>query len=313
MNIKILTYTLKKINAFLLEKRELKKYKITNNLYFKGRLDNKKIKKVLIYLNDSYYAHLGDQLFFEPLLKTLKNSYDVVISPTRPMEEYFKNLNYNVKREIDFKNYDLIITRTDFYPLLKNIENTIFLKTRDLNKKICKLFIDEVLNFLNCKIDCVNIKNKPSILKEEENNKLILEEGFKYIIFSNYIDSGSIFTFNKSYKELEKFCKKRANQLGYKVIHVGSKKDKENDRNIYPFVDLDLRGETSVLDLFKIINKKNIVEYIGFDGFIMHLFFIYEKKVFVKVRNKLTKKRMEDIIKYVNPPFENDNQDITYI
>lgn len=313
MNIKTLVYTLKKIGAFFLEKQKLEKYKITNNLYFKGNLKNKKIKKILIYLNDSYYAHLGDQLFFEPLLNTLKNSYDVVISPTRAMEEYFKNLNYNVKREIDFKNYDLIITRTDFYPLIKNIENVIFLKTRDLNKKICKLLTDEVLEFLNCEIEDENIKDKPSILKDDINKNLTLDENSKYIIFSNYIDSGSIFTFNKFYEEVEQFCEKRAKKLGYKVIHVGSKKDKENDNNIYSFIDLDLRGKTSVTDLFKIINKKNIIEYVGFDGFIMHLFFIYEKKVFVKVRNKLTKKRMEDIVKYVNPPFESDKEDITYI
>ena len=45
----------------------------------------------------------------------------------------------------------------------------------------------------------------------------------------------------------------------------------------------------------------------------MHLFFINFKKTNICIRNKLTQKREEEIIKYVNPPFINSNIEINYI
>ncbi|MGL6099617.1 MAG: hypothetical protein ACRC0G_08315 [Fusobacteriaceae bacterium] len=304
MNIKTIFYTLKKIKAFIVENQELKKYKLTNNIY--SNIDfkkNKKIKKILIFLNNSYYAHLGDQLFFEPLLNMLNKNYDVVISPTKVMQNYFIELGYSVDLEPNFENYDLIITRTDFYSMLKNLDNVLFLKTTDLKKKVCRMFLEEVSLFLNIK-DIGLYSDKPQKLLFSEENSFEINKKDKYIIFSNYIDSGSLFTSKKNFQQLEEVCIKRAQEFGYKVIHLGSQKDKENDKKEYGFVDIDLRGKTSILDIFKIISNEKIIEYIGFDGFIMHLFFIYEKQMHVKVRNKLTKKRMDDIVKFVNPPFE---------
>lgn len=112
---------------------------------------------------------------------------------------------------------------------------------------------------------------------------------------------------------MEDFCLSKSKELNFKIIHIGSLKDKEMDSKKYHFVTLDLRGKTTVTDLFNLVGRENVKAYIGFDGFIMHLFFINFKKTYVKIRGKINKKSKEEILKYVNPPFKNKKIEIEYI
>ncbi len=310
-----LQYFLKKIQLFLLEKINLNQYKVNKNIYFKG--ERREIKNILIYLNNNLLAHLGDQLFFEPLLRSLKNKgIKVSISPTETMKKYFEILKYQIIEKPILQDYDLIITRSDFFYLLKEERNILFIKTTNLSQRVCNMIVDEVFKFLNLDINSeinyipqnLNLENYENYLIKKEIN-----DNFKYIIFSNYIDSGYMFNNRKKICNLEKFCKTKAKERKYKIIHIGSNNDKKRDKRKYDFIDVDLRGKTDIIDLFYLISLFQVKEYVGMDGFIMHLFFINFKKTNICIRNKLTQKREEEIIKYVNPPFINSNIEINYI
>ena len=102
-----LQYFLKKIQLFLLEKINLNQYKVNKNIYFKG--ERREIKNILIYLNNNLLAHLGDQLFFEPLLRALKNKgIKVSISPTETMKKYFEILKYQIIEKPILQDYEVI-------------------------------------------------------------------------------------------------------------------------------------------------------------------------------------------------------------
>lgn len=295
----------------------LKKYKVGNNSFFIGKR-KEEYNKILIYLDNKYLAHMGDQIFFEPLLQILKKkNIKVDIAVTTGIKEYFKRLNYNIVDNPILKDYELIISRSDFYYELKNYQNVFLIKTTGLDDKVCNVISREVVNFLGLKEDY----KKYRISKLENNiginNELIKkiqnDEKNYYVIYSNYIDSGSMFSNKKNFIKLEKFCKKYNQEKNYKIIHVGTKKDKEKDNKKYDYVDIDLRGKTTVNELCQLISQNNVVGYIGMDNFVMHLFYIYMKNVNVCIRVKGSKERYQDIIKYVNPPFEVDGIRLNYI
>lgn len=301
-------YFLLKLKIAIFGNLILQKYKWGKNSFYLGE-KKEKYNRILIYLNNKYLAHMGDQIFFEPLLQILKKkNIKIDIAVTDGIKEYFKTLNYNVINDPILNDYELIISRSDFYYELKNYQNIFLIKTTGLDDKVCNVISREVVNFLNIEENY----RKYKISKYENKGarvsnlikKLIEDSETKYIIYSNYIDSGSMFSNKKNFIKLEEFCKEYSRQKKYKIIHVGTKKDKENDIKIYDYIDIDLRGKTTVEDLCYLISQENIIMYIGMDNFIMHLCFIYNKELHVCIRTKGSQKRYYEIKKYVNPPFE---------
>lgn len=306
-------YLVKKIYVHIIEKIVLSKFKIDKNLFYKGKI-NKKIQKILIYLENPYYAHLGDQLFFEPLINNLVlNGYEVEVAPTKLMEKYFRQLGYTIRTKRNLEDYDLVITRSDFFEVLKKNNNILYFQTVNLSEKLCDAMIKQVFEFLKTYLDPI-YPNKPNVLKfKQKKYNEILNASKKNIIYSNYLDSGGLLNNKKNMLKLEAYCKKKRDE-GFNIIHLGSLKNKTQDKNQYNYIDCDLRGKTNIEDLFNLISDPRIEEYIGFDGFLMHLFLIYNKKVNVCVRNKITKKRKEKIIKFVNPPYkELEKSNILYL
>lgn len=301
-------YFLLKLKLVVVGNLILKKYKWGKNSFYLGK-EKEKYNEILIYLDNRYLAHMGDQIFFEPLLQILKKkNIKVDIAVTDGIKEYFKRLNYNIVNNPILKDYELIISRSDFYYELKNYKNVFLVKTTGLDDKVCNVISREVINFLGLKEEYKKYKISQLESNVEINNKLIRkvfnDEKNYYVIYSNYIDSGSMFSNKKKLLKLERFCKEYNQKYNYKIIHVGTRKDKVRDKKQYDYIDVDLRGETTVTELIQLISQKNIVAYIGMDNFIMHLCFIYNKELNICIREKGSKKRYNEIKKYVNPPFE---------
>ncbi|MGL4998191.1 MAG: hypothetical protein ACRC5T_04420, partial [Cetobacterium sp.] len=91
----------KRLVGKIKDKLDLKK--LAKNIYgnvYLYKFENKVPRKILLYFPYKEYMHLGDHLFFEPLARVLKkNGYEVEISPTKYMENYFLKLGYKIKNE----------------------------------------------------------------------------------------------------------------------------------------------------------------------------------------------------------------------
>lgn len=215
-----LIYLFLKLRIILLANIILKKYKVGNNSFFIG--EKKKIySKILIYLDNNYLAHMGDQIFFEPLMQILKkHNVNFYICVTSGAKRYFSALNYKVVDKPIWEEYDLIVSRSDFYYELKEYESLLLVKTVSLDDKICNVISREVIKFLNIEENY----RKYKISKYENKDarvsnlikKLIEDSETKYIIYSNYIDSGSMFSNKKNFIKLEEFCKEYSRQKNIK-------------------------------------------------------------------------------------------------
>jgi len=251
--------------------------------------------------------HLGDHLFFEPLARYLLISgYNLTVYPIKAMKFYYQGLGYKMGGDNDLAIVDLIISKVEFIPSLKRIKNNIlFIDTASskIRSPLCNDIVNKVAEFLIIKH--VKYDPVPSYFYVDNSRILsLLSKSHSYIIFNNYIDSGSIRSGAAHQKSIIKFVEKLKNKTGFKVIHTGSMNDKERDLGIYGFVDVDVRGQTSINDLFLLCSLKNIIYNVSFDGFQMHLFFIQNKKSFILFRGRYLKKNRDYITNFVNPPFE---------
>jgi len=301
-------YNLKKIFNKL-EVFKLRRHAIDSNLFLLNKKCNQ-VKSILLYFPDYEMMHFGDHLFFEPLARHLRsNGYKLIISPINAMEFYFQDLGYRIGSDSSLENIDLIITKVEFIGALKKIESQIlFIDTASSKIKLplCNDMIEKVSEFLG--VQYVDYNPVPSYsYVVNEGNLSFLGENNNYIIFNNYIDSGSIRSGSTHQNSIIDFVKNLKDRTGFKVVHTGSNNDKNCDSRVYDFVDIDIRGKTSIKDLFTLCSLNNVIYNVSFDGFQMHLFFIQNKKSFVLFRGRLIKKNEEYIKKYVNPPFLHDN------
>jgi len=308
-----LFYNIKKVFNKL-EVFGLQRHAIRSNVFLLNK-SNKKIKSILLYFPDYEMMHLGDHLFFEPLARHLKKTgYQICISPIELMEFYFKDLGYEICRGADFSRFDLIISRVEFLRILKNNGQILLVDTASskINKPLCNDMIEKVSQFLKVPHDDYN--PVPAYLRTRGDVYPSSIANNNYILFNNYIDSGSIRSGAKHQRVLLDFIVELKERTGYKVIHTGSKIDKIRDNLTYDFVDIDVRGLISIQDLFELCALDNAKFNVSFDGLQMHLFSMKKKKSFVLFRGRILKRNERYIKRFVNPPFStNMNNLIEYI
>ena len=282
-----------------------KKYLIGYGVYHlkNKKKNNYKIRKIVLDISDNNYFHLGDTLFYEPILRLfIKNKIKVEVIPTNTMKFYFKKLNYKVVSNSYLTNEDLIITSLDC--MVGNLKrNTIIIDTSD--SRIKGRLIDHLVNVLS---KYFNFNKKIKSVPDIPVSKSTIHKNFfkkDVVVFSNYIDSGNFRVFNNKKERLLNFVKNFSQKNNCLVIHVGTLNEKLNDKKKYHHIKgyQDYRGKTSVDDLLSLFQNLNIT-YIGFDNFLMHLAFINESKIFLLSRGRITKKGEFFLRNSINPPFK---------
>ncbi|RLA06488.1 MAG: hypothetical protein DRQ51_09270 [Gammaproteobacteria bacterium] len=285
------------------------KHQVGGGLYLRRKRNNK-IKKILFYLDDSDYMHLGDHLFFEPLIRELNNYFMIEVTPTSQMRDYFEFNKININTTPDFADFDLIITKVEFLNFFKKSKQQIlFIDTtfNEINQPLCLSLINRVSGFLNIN-NTKDKTGKPSNFAIK-NHKIdcLLNKNTNYIIFNNYVLSGWFRTDRWQKNKLISVVKKLKTDYGHKIIHIGTKTDKYNDTKKYDFVDIDLRGKTNISDMFYLFSKKNIIYNVSFDTFQMMVAFMSNKKSWVASRHRIINNNTIFIKKHVHLFFKSNN------
>lgn len=278
------------------------------NLYLfnQNRHGLAKAKTVLFYFDSTEYMHLGDHLFFMPLVKVFIDSgYDVEVRTTIVMYDIFKALNLNVVEfNKPFEEYDIIISRFELINRLKKYRSLLVHVSKNITKPISEHIIYECSKYFN-------LKNytKPNLsvfYNRDIFSKFNLPVNKKLVFFSLYCDASSYLLTEAKKSWLLHFIEQYTNDPEYLVVLIGSKFDKLSDKRNYNFKHIDLRGLTSVMDIFSIVGADNTLYYIGFDAFLMHVFSLFEKHSFVVFRGRITKKQNDMLKKYHIKLFNQD-------
>jgi len=260
-------------------------------------------------------THLGDRLFFAPIIfELIRLGYQIYTSDndgiTNPL---FQRLDAKVALDSvsSGENVDLVVIPSASLLALNQryTKNNllIFQFTRAKNHDIIDDLGYAFSKITGLQISDLSLTNFPQMV-QSVNNKT--DEN--YFLFSNYIDSGWFRKFMINGSALEK----KAYELkkdGYRIIHIGSKDDLAGDSMDYKFVDIDLRGTLSIVELVDLISSKRIVGAVTYDNFIMHLVGIFDKKAFVLFRGRFLKHNVDLHINFVNSVFFRSYNNISYL
>jgi len=121
------------------------------------------------------------------------------------------------------------------------------------------------------------------------------------LIYNDSVDSGefrlSKGRFNKLLRMAEIKCRE-----GYTIIRVGTNKEKILNPKKLPFTHVDLRGQTSVLDLFRLLNSPAVTGSISFDTAIAHVALLYQKPVWICMR-RFSRSHRDHVMRCVFPSY----------
>ncbi|TDX00070.1 hypothetical protein [Dinghuibacter silviterrae] len=293
--------------------------KLLNKLYirvFAGKKVNinmydmsgqrQRARRILFYFDDSRFMHLGDHLFFEPVCRLFRNNgYSIAVRPTRAMVPYFEALGYAIDANGDMNTYDLIVSKPDFLLSLRQYLHKLFLV-----ETACADIQQPLINDLLGKLQALfhlpaPVDARPAWPADQDNHfSAVLEDGGKYVLYNNYLNSGAFRVGSEKFVRLEQFMLEFvAAHPNVKVIHSGSAADRERDFRTYPFVDIDLRGKTSPFELFALVARPEVKHYVGFDNYLMHLFMMADKKAYVMSRGRWSPKERFFLENFIDPPF----------
>jgi len=258
----------------------------STKMYDKTILTNAKqnlqhYKGIYFHFDNTHLMHLGDQTFFKPLIKKIKDiGVNVFVKPTSLMSFFFPNDSYVIN---DYKEW-LFVGRTDMLLDLRdkfgsNIDVFLF----DTNSSAIQIPVSNYIINQFCAYFNVNQVNK-TISASDYTDFLVDKNKFSYllqykkiIILNNYVDSGIHRIIGIKKKLLNHLIENKNNAI---VVHLGSARDKMKDRmNYIGIVDIDLRGHTTIEDIFSILSLPNVECVYTFDTFTLHVSNFYNKNI----------------------------------
>lgn len=287
-------------------------YKIINNFLFRKLIRIRPLifyKRAPLFLEKKFRidllhstTHLGDKLFFLKLIRLLSLlKIEVELIDDGFIEKMYLQMYGESFNAVTVGSEAItIIPKPSYLNKFKKYKRLYVVDFTDITVKkvIADQLVDSFCEIFHFKNE-VNLQFRPLVKKNYDD--INLKHG-RYVIFNNYIDSGYFRKYFVNEKKLFLKCE-YLKKNDFKIIHVGSRRDKLSDSRSYPFVDIDLRGKISIQGLAELISLEQVKEVVTFDNFVMHLALLYKKNVSVLFRGRFTKTQREHHYRYVNCTF----------
>ena len=304
---------LQKLSKIVFLKPALRKTMVAPGLYFLGN-GGRKFDRILLDLSNPSYSHLGDQLFYQPLIHhLLACGMNITVAPTPAMQDYFRAFYDSAVGAPDDGEFDartLVILPIWAYESRQQYGNAslllVDLTDSAINSPLSAWLVSQISHLLD-----ITANDHPDIahiiqakLSGHDIPPLLPAEG-NVALFNNYIDSGK-FRINPNHQKALSSCARRLKQEnGLTIVHVGSLKDKSGDPKKYDFIDLDARGKLTPLQLTAYFHQPAVKCAITFDNFIMHASLLANKPCHVRFRGRYTHTARQHHFNYVNQAFVN--------
>ncbi len=296
------------------------RYYLSDSLYLKSSINIDTIDNNVYCFDfsDDTYIHLGDVLFYLPLIVFLSTNNNIFINVSGLKLIILKRLLLISNIKVNFINHNpsnvIIITSPYLLCNKKNL-NKNFLIGLGLPKVIPDLpfpiylsikFLDKFYSHDYSESFNLSYKNYIFNLRkisfQSNNFSFVHNHDGRGVIFSPFLSSGRFRDFlGFKRRKLYKIANMLSN-LGYTIYLVGSKND--TFLKNHNFVDLRGYDFNTLLDFS---NSSNIIFGLGFDNFWMHYFDLFNKPYYVLFRGRFTKKARLIHYESVNVSFYSSN------
>jgi hypothetical protein len=258
--------------------------------------------------SNARHVHLGDHLFFEPMIRACRQrGVDVVIAPGAAMREYFREAGYAVVTPEVVRRQELRVTSVWMYDSMPPAERRtrfLYLNTIDhgIRRPVAEHLAEHVL--LAARLDpCLPAIDGRPYLVAPGPTALDDAEG-RWLLFNDSVDSGWFRVTRWDRAVLARVAAEQR-RAGFRIARVGTEAERIARPALVGVEDLDLRGRTSLMDLFRLLGSAKVAGTISFDHVLAHMSMACGKPAIVRVRRG-SRGHVDFMKRFLIPPYTAD-------
>jgi hypothetical protein len=255
--------------------------------------------------SDPRHVHLGDHLFLEPTMRACRDrGVRVVVAPGPAMREYIRDAGYTVVDSSTMLEQELRVTSVWMYDAIPPRERRhrfLYLNTIDhhIDGPVAEHLARQVLLAAKLHPTDPPIDGRP-FLEPPGPTPLDAEQG-RWLVFNDTVDSGWFRVTAADRAALARIAaEKRAD--GFRIVRVGSAADLAKRPEPIGVEDMDLRGKTSVVELFRLLGSPRVAGTISFDHVVAHMGMACDKPAIIRIR-RMSARHSRFMKQFVIPPF----------
>lgn len=266
-------------------------------------------------ISNALHVHLGDHLFLEPAMRACRDrGVEVVVAPGPAMREYFREAGYAVVSPETVLQQELRVTSVWMYdsmPRRERVTRFLFVNMIDhgIRRPVAEHMAEHVLRAARLALGPGPVDGRPYLVAPGP-TPLDGVEG-QWLVFNDTVDSG---WFRVTRWDREALAEVAAEQrrAGYRIVRVGTEAERIARPATLGIEDLDLRGRTSVMDLFRLLRSPSVVGTVSFDHVVAHMGMACGKPAIVRVR-RCSRRHGDFMKRYLIPPFAVDVPPVRYV
>jgi hypothetical protein len=270
--------------------------------------------------SNSRHVHIGDHLFLEPTFRAVRDrGVPVVVAPIAPMRDYFVAAGYNVVSTDEARAQDLRVSSVymydDILPADRH-ERYLYLNTIDhhITGRVAEHLAEHVVRAARLDPFTPQIDGRPWLVPTGPTPLDELDArsaGPRWWLFNDAVDSGWFRVLPSDRRLLAEAAAEKRRE-GYRIVRVGSPADLEKRPQQLGIEHLDLRGRTSVMDLFRLLRSPLVAGTISFDTVVAHMGIACGKDAVIHLR-RFSPAHQRFLKAHLIPPFTGADLNIEFI
>ena len=256
-------------------------------------------------ISNARHVHLGDHLFYEPVMRAFRDrGVDVVVAPMPAARDYFREAGYQVVEPAEVLRQDLRISSVWMYgymPRRARRERFIYLNPIDhhITGPVAEYLAEHTLHAARIDPGLQPIDGRPYLVNPGP-TPLDNESG-KWMVFNDTVSSGWFRVTPRDRRAVARAAEEMRRD-GYRIVRVGTEAERLGRPELAGVVDLDLRGRTSVMDLFRLLRSPKVAGTVSFDHVVAHMGMACGKPAIIRLR-RMSRPHAEFMKRFLIPPF----------
>jgi hypothetical protein len=225
------------------------------------------------------------------------------------MRDYFRDAGYEVVTPAAVLQQELRVSSVWMYDTIPETERrTRFLYVNmidhHIQRPVAEHMADEVMRAAHLDPGPVPVDGRAHVVAPGS-TALDDTEG-RWLLFNDTVDSGwfRVTGWDRARLAGVAAAERRA---GFRIARVGTEAERVARPAPLGFEDLDLRGRTSVVELFRLLASPRVAGTISFDHVVAHMGMTCGKPAIVKVR-RCSRRHGDFMKRYLIPPFTTDRE-----
>jgi hypothetical protein len=238
-------------------------------------------------ISNARHVHLGDQLFYEPVMRAFRESgVAVVVSPIPAARGYFREAGYEVVEPRVVLEQALRVSSIWMYgymPRSARRERFLYLNPIDhhITGPVAEFLAAGALRAASLDPEAVKLDGRPYVVQPGPTP--LDDQRGRWLVFNDTVASGW-FRVTPADRRAVARAAEEMRREGFRVVRVGTEAERVARPESVGVEDLDLRGKTSVMDLFRLLRSPKVAATVSFDHVVAHMGIACGKPAVVRLR-----------------------------